>query len=174
MREFRSSSAIRTLLVSTSVLGLAAGWAASAQEAKADPTPNGTEVENTTVESVVIGPLESTDYILVSNSTVESHVLNQGNVGSGVSASPSATGILVIDSEVGEQIENAATGEILAEAHGISVIDSLVGDGIQNHGEIHVDLVDNFLGVGAFLADDATGIRAVSYTHLTLPTIYSV
>ena len=88
---------------------------------------------------MVIGPLESTDYILVGNSIVEGSITNNGNVGSGVSASPSANGILVIDSEVEEEIVNGATGTIEAESHGISVIDSLVGDGIRNDGEIEVD-----------------------------------
>ncbi len=157
MSEFRTSSAFRTLLISTSVLGLAAGWTVGA---KADPS-NGIEVlDNPSAGPVEVGPLDSTDYILVGNSTVEGSISNDGNIG--VSASPSANGILVIESEVEDEIVNGPSGTIFGENAGISVVDSLVGGGIRNEGNVYVEAYGGLLQTGAFAADDAVGIKVVS------------
>ena len=166
MHKHRSAPSIQKLLVSSSVFGLTAGWALGTAAA---PAPSdGTEVVDDTVESVQIGALESTDYILIGNSLVEGQVSNAGNVGAGSNATPNVTGVLITESNVEGGVLN--TGNIAATEHGISVEGSQIGDGVTNEGNIVVDNGVIYTTVGAFLADDAAGIRVVDNDGANIAT----
>ncbi len=123
MSTHRSSSALRTLFVTTSFIGLAAGGALNAGMARAD----GTEVIDTTTGSVVIGPIGSTDYILVSNSDVSpGGITIVSNVGADAASSSGiavVNGSLVADNLDGYSIQNTEGGEIYANVTGILVLD---------------------------------------------------
>ncbi|MEX2408381.1 MAG: autotransporter outer membrane beta-barrel domain-containing protein, partial [Rhodovibrionaceae bacterium] len=125
-----SQSAFRALLVSTSVIALAGTWEATLSPAQAQ----GIEVFDTTVTGVAVGAAESTDYILVSNSTVTTDgIANEGEIGD---VSPNATGILVTDgSNVSGGITNS--GNLVADERGIGIFDSNVAGVITNSGVLH-------------------------------------
>ena len=154
MNSANSRNAFRALLISTSVIGLAAGWALDAGEARAA----GTEVNNTTVTGVAIGAAQSTDYVLISNSIVTTNgVVNDGTIGA---VAPSSTGILVTNgSNVTGGIAN--NGDLSAVDEGIIVQgNSTVSGGITNSGNIAVgaDVAENgevrtAIGIGVYRPD---------------------
>ena len=146
MTRRNSRNSIHALLVSTSVVGLASGGALYAGDAQAQ----GIEVVNTTLPGV-LNPLgSSTDYILISNSTVTTDgVVNNGDIGD---VSPNATGILVTNgSTVNGGITNS--GNLFADETGIRIEFTDIPDGITNGGQLIVGS-----GVAGTDVEEAYGI----------------
>ena len=72
--------------------------------------------------------------------------------------------------EYDREIDVAETGTVLSAGDGIARVYGLAN---ALAGEL-VEFEDGVRGMVLNLEEDNVGVAAVSYTHLTLPTIYSV